>query len=271
MPRRAMIAATPMPRTRESLAEDLAALGVRPGMTLLVHSSLRSIGWVCGGAVAVVQALMDVLTDQGTLVMPTHSANLSAPERWVAPPVPKEWIPIIRASMPAYDPAVTPTWFMGRIPELFRTMPGVARSGHPAVSFAAWGRFRSEVTDGHGIDFGLGESSPLARIYDLDGSVLLLGVGYEVNTSFHLAEHRAGIRRIVQEAAPIMQGGERYWRTYDDIEYDDEAFEEIGEAFERTGAVRNGRVGSAASRLFSQRAAVDFAVDWLRANCGRGA
>lgn len=268
---RGMIAATPTPRTREGLARDLAALGVRPGMTLLVHSSLRSIGWVCGGAVAVVQALMDVLTEQGTLVMPTHSANLSAPERWVAPPVPKEWIPIIRASMPAYDPAVTPTWFMGRIPELFRTMPGVVRSDHPTVSFAAWGRHRKAVTEGHALDYGLGESSPLARIYDLDGWVLLLGVGYEVNTSFHLAEFRAGIRRIVQEAAPVTEGGERAWRTYNEIEYDDESFEEIGEAFEREGKVRTGRVGSAAAKLFRQREAVDFAADWLATHCGPGA
>src|SRR5712691_1567855 len=67
-----LIQQTSSPRTRESLAHDLCALGVEAGMTLEVHSSLSTLGWVCGGPVAVVQALMDVVTETGTLLMPTH-------------------------------------------------------------------------------------------------------------------------------------------------------------------------------------------------------
>src|SRR5690349_7103098 len=59
------------------------------------------------------------------------------------------------------------------------------------VSFAAWGRHALPITANHALDYGLGEHSPLARLYDLDGSVLLLGVGYERRTSLHLAEYRA--------------------------------------------------------------------------------
>ncbi len=68
MSEHSLIDETPEPRTRESLGADLRALGVTPGMTLIVHSSLSSLGWVCGGPVAVVQALMDVVTPEGTLV-----------------------------------------------------------------------------------------------------------------------------------------------------------------------------------------------------------
>src|SRR5213082_1002062 len=81
-----------------SLLADFTALGVTPGMTLLVHSSLSALGWVCGGPVAVVRALLDVLTPSGTLVMPAHSANLSDPAQWENPPVPSEWVPVIRAT-----------------------------------------------------------------------------------------------------------------------------------------------------------------------------
>ncbi|MBD2347080.1 AAC(3) family N-acetyltransferase [Anabaena subtropica] len=61
-----VIVSTPSPRTRQSLATDLFNAGINSNMAVIVHSSLSSLGWVCGGSVAVVQALMDVITPSGT-------------------------------------------------------------------------------------------------------------------------------------------------------------------------------------------------------------
>ena len=89
MAEKKLIDRTPEPRTRRSLAADLRRLGLEPGSVVLAHSSLSSLGWVCGGSVAVVQALMDALAESGTVVMPTHSSDYSDPGKWEHPPVPK--------------------------------------------------------------------------------------------------------------------------------------------------------------------------------------
>ncbi len=254
---------TPLPRTRESLARDLRQLGVQPGMTVIVHSSLRALGWVCGGPVAVVQALLDVVTPEGTIVMPTQTPGYSDPAQWQAPPVPRDWWPTIYATMPAFDPLVTPTEHMGRIVETFRTLPGVRRSSHPIVSFAAWGAHAASITQGHTLAYSLGEGSPLARIYDLDGWVLMLGTSYDTTTSLHLAEYRIPGAIEMMQGSPILENGERVWKNYSDIELDSDIFPEIGHAFEQTGQVQIAQVGSAATRLLRQRPAVDFAAQWF--------
>lgn len=260
----ALIDATPEPRTRASIAADLRELGVVAGSTLLVHSSLTSIGWVNGGPVVVIQALLDVVGEEGTLVTPAHTGNNSDPANWAHPPVPEDWWQVIRDTTPAFDPAITPTNGMGAIAELFRRWPGTVRSGHPMVSFAAKGKHAEFITGGHELANSLGETSPLARVYELGGQVLLLGVGYDRNTSFHLAEYRAGTRPRVETGAAFMHDGERIWGTFRDIEFGDEVFPAIGQDFDESGLVKIGRVGSAPARLFDQGSAVDFAGTWLK-------
>ena len=265
---------TDVPATIGSLQADFNAIGIRSGMVLLVHSSLSAIGWVCGGPVAVIIALQQVLGATGTLVMPTHSTDLTEPSRWENPPVPESWWPVIRATMPAYQSDLTPTRSMGVIAETFRKQKGLRRSTHPHHSFCAYGNQASYITDNHSLAYGLGEGSPLARIYDLDGFVLLLGVGHDSNTSMHLAEYRATFptKRTIEEGAPISEAGTRRWTTFEDIDLDSSDFEQIGKNFlgsDSGSGVHRGRVGLANCQLIPQRALVDFAVDWLEENRGK--
>jgi len=253
---------TDEPRTVRSLKKDLKEAGIEEDETLFVHSSLSSLGWVCGGAQAVIEALLDVVSE-GTLVLPTFSGGLSEPSRWEHPPVPESWWETIKEEMPAFDPEITPTGSVGTIPEIFRNWPGVTRSSHPTVSFAALGRDAEIITKDHPYDYPLGEDSPLARLYDLDADILLLGVSYDRNTSFHLGEYRAPRCEEVVQGAPIMEEGERVWKEYKDIKFKDDKFEEIGKEFEEVEDVKIFKVGSAESRYFSLRDAVDFSERWF--------
>ena len=254
------------PNTVASMVAELLTLGIEPGMTLLVHSSLSALGWVAGGPVAVVLALEQVLGQNGTLVMPTHTTGLTEPSLWQNPPVPEAWWETIRHETPAFDPAISPTRKMGAIVECFRTQPRTLRSTHPHVSFAARGPNAAAITAKHSLEAGLGEESPLARIYDLGGYVLLLGVGHGNNTSLHLAEYRATYagKALTTQGAPMLVAGERQWVTFDDLDWSDSDFPQLGADFAHTtGLERNGRVGRASARFMPQRPLVDYGVVWM--------
>ena len=163
------------PRRRSPRSSTTSAYA--PAVVLLVHAALRPLGFVCGGPQAVVRALRDVLGPDGTLVVPTHTPDNSDPAGWRNPPVPADWWPVIRARCPASTRRVTPSRFMGALAETVRTWPGALRSDHPHVSFAALGPAAERIVAGHRLADMLGEGSPLARLYDLDADVLLLGVG----------------------------------------------------------------------------------------------
>ncbi|AZN43741.1 AAC(3) family N-acetyltransferase [Paenibacillus albus] len=239
-------------------------------MTIIVHSSLKSMNrWIVGGASAVVMALEDAIGEAGTLVMPTHSGDLSDPAPWQYPPVPEAWWPLIREEMPAFQPDLTPTRGMGAVVECFRKQEGTMRSYHPQVSFAARGPQAAYLTAGHSLAFGLGEQSPLAKLYERGASVLLFGVDHSNNTSLHLAEYRASYasKQQVTNYSPILVNGRREWTAYEDVNVNSDDFDVLGLAFEEeTGCVKLGQIGDAVIRLVPVRELVDYGVKWLEAN-----
>ena len=267
MSERDAVEAVAEPLTADSLSTDLRELGVERGETLLVHASMRSLGWVAGSAQAAVEALQSAVTEDGTVVVPTFTGQYSDPSAWSNPSVPDGWVDGMVDRLPPFRPAVTPSRSMGAVPECLRTYPGATRSRHPEYSFAARGAGAEAIVADHEYDFGLGDGSPLAEVYDREGSVLLLGVGHDVDSSLHLAEHRtSGPAERVRHSAPVLRDGERTVVEYEDIAIRTDDFEAVGSAFEREVGASEGPVGAATAILLDQPALVDFAVAWFEAN-----
>ncbi|MDX2136823.1 MAG: AAC(3) family N-acetyltransferase [Chloroflexota bacterium] len=265
MPEKDLIRSEGLPLTIDSMAEQLSTIGLSAGQTVLVHTRMSALGWVAGGAAAVIHALRRVLTPTGTLMMPAFSPDNTDPANWVNPPVPEHWWQIIRDHTPTYDPQTTPTWGVGAVPELFRTFPDVIRSAHPEASFAACGPQAEHLLANHTkLDFIFDDDSPIGKLYALDGYVLLLGIDHSKNTSLHLAEYRAHFpKRYKHEGVAMLVDGMRQWVEYEMQDIDDGDFAQIGADYEAAHPVARGQVGRSEVRLLRQRPLVDFAVKWM--------
>lgn len=254
------------------LKQDLLAafheLGMHEGMTVMAHTSLSSMGYVCGGAPTVIEALLETVGKEGTIMMPTQSWKNLDPDVGVHPEVSETDWQIIRDYWPAYDKRTTPTQTMGVVAELYRQWPGTLRSDHPARSVSANGKMAGFLTGHHDLSNIFGDGSPIGRLYDIDGYVLLIGVGYDKNTSLHLADARAEYKskHTTIEHSAIMENGCRVWKAYETLYVDGKDFTQIGEAFEQMHPVAKVRLGNAVLRLMSQRQLVDFAVRWIEAH-----
>ncbi len=254
------------PITKNEIINALHAINLEQGRVVMVHTSLSKMGYVCGGAQTVIEALIDVVGEDGTIMMPTQSWKNLDPESGVHWTVPKEYWQIIRNNWPAYDKKITPTNTMGAVAEMFRHWPGTQRSDHPARSVAAWGKHAEYLVKNHDLSNIFGDGSPIGKLYELDGMVLLIGVGYDKNTSLHLADVRADYpgKHNCREHSAVMEGGRRIWKEYETLFVDGEDFVQIGEAFEQTCSVNKSMIGNAELRLMSQKKLVNFAVDWIQ-------
>lgn len=151
----------------DTLKEHLAGLGLHRGDTVLVHSSIKSVGEIEGGADTLLDALQAAVGEEGLLVLPTHS-----------------WAYINEAN-PVFSLERSPSC-VGKLPEIFRHRPGVIRSKHPTHSVAAWGRDAESYCAGHEtFDTPCAWDSPWGRLAQCKGKILMLGCSLARNTFVH--------------------------------------------------------------------------------------
>ncbi len=227
--------------SQEQLIQQLHQLGVIPGCVLVVHCAFSKVKPVENGPLGLIASLQQALEDEGTLVMPSMMGD---------EPVP-------------FDPKTTQCLDMGVVANTFWQQPGILRSDCPHA-FSATGPQAEWITSAHPIDPPHGLDSPVGRVYELDGYVLLLGVGHDANTTVHLAEDMAGVRYRRQTSVPLYQDGKLIQFDYEEIDHCCENFNKVDQWLDAEQLQRKGTVGHAKARLMRSRDVVNVVTARLQ-------
>jgi aminoglycoside N3'-acetyltransferase len=226
---------------KSAIVDQLRALGVEPGGILLVHTSFRAVRPVEGGPVGLIEALRIALGPEGTLVMPSWTGDDDAP----------------------FDRVTTPAaGDLGATADLFWRLPGVVRSDHP-FACAAIGPHADEIVKTELPLPPHTPGSPVGRVHDLDGQVLLLGVGHDADTSLHVAELLAGVPYGIARHCTVTRDGRAVRVDYRENDHCCQRFALADDWLRRRGLQREGAVGQATARLFRARDVVRLAVEEL--------
>ncbi|MEW4431260.1 AAC(3) family N-acetyltransferase [Paenibacillus pabuli] len=239
--------------TQQSLFDQLHRLGIDGRSTLLVHSSMKSMGEVEGGADTVLDVFTDYMKD-GLLVLPTHT--------WST----------INASNPMFHVESSPCC-VGILPELFRKRPGVVRSWHPTHSVAAIGQDAVAFTkDDHLYDTPCARGSAWGKLLDRKATILLVGVDLKRNTFIHgveewvdipgrLTDEHEQLYTVLPDGTEISVPSRRHcglsWSEH---------FWKVDEVLQRKGAMRQGKLGDAVVRVCDAAMVEEIITAMLRAN-----
>ena len=250
--------------TKEVLIHNFSQLGIRQGDTLLVHTSLSSVGYVVGGEETLYYALREVIGNEGTIVVPSQTVEISDPASWQYPPVPEEWHDVIRDAMPAYSKELSYSKAMGAFSQFIGILPDSIRTNHPMYSFTEIGEKATEIIGQDSFDFPFGDKSPLGRMYSIGAKVLMIGTDFETNTSLHLAENRLN-REVIHEKSKILTENGEKWISFKNIEldiYDD--YLEVQKNFMEQYTVNHISINDSNVYLFDMKECVDFAEHYYQ-------
>ena len=228
--------------TKQDIIDGLKKLGLKAGDNVIVHSALTSFGRVEGGAETLIDALLELLTDKGTLLMPCFGSQ-------------------------PLDIKNTPT-NLGTVPETFRKRPGVLRSRHPLSSVAAYGKRAKYYIENHEKnECPYTEGSPYVKLADDDGYILLLGVDQDRNTTLHSVEALAKAPYMTPKTGKwIDENGKIQEKEYKYCAGPHRNFIGIDPLLRKKGICKTGRIGNCFVRLMKSKDVLDLLVPKVREN-----
>ena len=239
--------------TQSEIVEGFKNIGLRKGSTVLVHSALSSFGYVEGGVPTVINALLETVGNEGTVMVPTLTGKYTDD----------------KYNPPIFDVRKTPCW-TGKIPENFRHMPDAKRSLHPSHSVAAMGSRRDELLFGHETGGSpCDKRSPYFKNAMLDGYVMLIGVDQESNTTIHCCEEAADVPYHLQKDFTQINivdysGKEISMRNrLHDWYKPPTDFNKFDDLFLTHGIMKKVKIGNSDIRLMKAKDMLEFSVDLL--------
>ncbi|MEM2939525.1 MAG: AAC(3) family N-acetyltransferase [Candidatus Bathyarchaeia archaeon] len=250
--------------TKDDIKRGLQQLGLKRGDIVIVHSSLSSFGFVEGGAETVIDALLETVGEEGTVIMPTYSTNrrrVRRSRREIELGV--TW----KYKIMHYDPKRTSCW-TGIIPESFRKRHNAFRSLNPTHSIAAIGSRAKEIIEvaKNSADEGY------KKVLELDGYVLLIGTGLDVCSAMHLAESRVQLpRNILEKIQPPQELIRKYgedlgWPRWDIGFGPYPDFAKMEEPCRKHGIMKTARVGKSEIKLLRLKELIDLYAKYLEKN-----
>jgi len=263
-----------MGHTRQSLAKDLGALGLRAGDIVMVHASVRAVGRVFGGPDEIHLAIQDAIGPSGTMMMVAGCPEgVDDVGRGVL--TPEEEAEVL-AKQPAFDPKTArANRDLGALAEFFRSYPGTTCSDNAPIRISARGGRAEWLTRDQPWDYGFGRGSPFERLVDARGRLLLLGSDHDEVTLMHYVEHVTDFpgKKVARYLVPVMREGKRAWVPCEEFDtgsagvhdnWPDRFFALIADAFISqfvgTDACSVGKVGDADAFLLNARELVKFAA-----------
>ncbi len=253
--------------TKNDLVEVFGQLGLKQGMEVMVHSSLKSLGFVVNGPLDVIDALLQVIGKEGTLLMPSHTGQLTDPAEWKNPPLPSEEVEVVRRCMNPFDPKTTPIRNRGVIPQVFLMYPNVSRSHHPLNSVLAQGRQAESYTQSHPLHSSEGMESPIGKMYQRGGYMILIGVTLAQCTAIHLAEFIADVSYLKKKSLKVLCRGKDGNNEFVHLERypnGSEHFDKVRRETQGQGLFKEINFRSGTLIMFSIKPVVDFVVRRLK-------
>lgn len=260
-----------IPCTHSQLVNDLRRLGVAPGETVMLNGSVKAVGPVVGGPNVIIQAILDTVGTEGTLMM--YAGWQDIPD--FVGELPPSTRQMYYDEHPPFDPLTARAVRDHSILAQFLCFwPGAHRSLNPEASIVAVGAHADHITRDHALNYGYGDGSPLERLVKLRGSALMLGAPLNTITLLHYVENRARIahKNVVRYQCPIQNNGRTVWVDIEDFdtgtEHADYTLDGIALSYLAAGRGRKGYVGNAESYLFDAADLADYAVIWLEERFG---
>lgn len=238
--------------TRERLVRDLKRLGIQPGDHLGLGISFRSIGSVAGGPDTLINALLEAVGPDGTLMIPAFTKLY-----------PKTTTAAGRVER-VFDPARTPA-YTGLVSETLRQRRGAFRSRHPVCSIVALGQLAHQLTEGHDADAP--SYLPYSRLAGCGGKILCIGIGDNLVAFRHQAQYLAGLADVVpfRQRSRYRDGAGRI-RTYirRDVAGCFRKLPDLVAVLRERGLVTNGKIGEADTVLVPAGESLRVMTELLR-------